>query len=166
MRLCPYLRWAGMLSCLLFVSSCYENSRPKNIGKPSLDFTLQDSDRKVALKEYRGQIVVLNFWASWCPPCIAETPSLMRMQQKMQSKGVVVIGVSIDEDEQAYHSFLKQYGINFTTVRDPSQRVEHMYGTLQIPETYIIDRTGVLRRKVVNAADWNSPDMLQYLGSL
>ncbi len=88
------------------------------------------------------------------------------MQQRMQSKGIVVIGVSIDEDEQAYRNFLKKYGINFTTVRDPGQRVEHMYGTLQIPETYIIDRTGVLRRKVVNAADWNSPEMRQYLGSL
>jgi peroxiredoxin len=157
---------ACLFLTLLFLGSCYSNSRPKNIGTQAPDFAVQDSDRKVALKEYKGHIVVLNFWASWCPPCIAETPSLVSMQEKMKNKGIVVIGVSIDEDERAYHNFLRQYRIDFTTVRDPSQRVEHMYGTLQIPETYIIDRTGVLRRKFVNAADWNSPDMLQYLGSL
>jgi cytochrome c biogenesis protein CcmG, thiol:disulfide interchange protein DsbE len=156
----------AVLSALVLLCACYTSSRPKNIGKPASDFTIQDSDRKLALSGFRGQVVVLNFWASWCPPCIAETPSLVAMQEKMKAKGITVVGVSIDEDVQAYHNFLKQYQVNFVTVRDPSQRVEHMYGTVQLPETYIIDRAGILRHKVVNSADWDSPEMLEYLRSL
>ena len=109
---------------------------------------------------------MLNFWASWCPPCIAETPSLVNIQRQLQPKGVVVLAISADEDEDPYHRFLKNYGINFVTVRDPSEGIQHPYGTSQIPETYIIDGDGVLRRKFVSSVDWNSPEVLQFLKSL
>jgi peroxiredoxin len=88
------------------------------------------------------------------------------MQQRLKDKGVTVVGVSADEDPQAYQRFIKEYGINFLTVRDPSERVEHLYGTVKIPETYIIDRKGVLRRKFVSEVNWNSPEVLSYLSTL
>ena len=91
---------------------------------------------------------------------------MVQMQQQLKSKGVVVLAVSIDEDEQAYHKFIQQYGINFQTVRDPSERIEHLYGTVKIPETYIIDRNGVLRRKFVSEVEWTAPDVLGFLRSL
>ena len=154
------------LSAILLLSGCYSNPRPKGIGGAAPDFTIEDSDRKVALSQFRGQVVVLNFWATWCPPCITETPSLVIMQQRLKQKGVIVIAVSIDEDEEAYHRFIKNYSVNFLTVRDPSERVEHLYGTFKIPETYVIDRDGVLRRKFVNSVDWNSHEVVQFLSGL
>lgn len=90
----------------------------------------------------------------------------MTMQNRMRSHGVVVLGVSIDVDESAYHNFLRQRGINFLTVRDPQQKVAGMYGTSGWPETYVIDRQGVLRRKFVGAVDWNSPEIVQFLSRL
>jgi len=150
----------GWLCCL---SSCYGGSRPPRVGKPAMDFTIQDGERKVSLHDFRGQVVVVNFWASWCPPCIAETPSLVRMEKQLAGKGIVVLGVSADEDDGAYHAFLKKYDITFLTVRDPSAKVQHEYGTKLIPESYIIDAQGVLRRKIVNAIDWNSPEITTFL---
>ena len=158
------------LSLLLLSTSmlagCYSGTRPPRIGNPAKEFSVQDSDRKVSLDQFRGQIVVLNFWATWCPPCLEELPSLMTMQERMRGRGVVVVGVSIDVDQDAYHRFLKQQGINFLTVRDPQQKVAGLYGTTGWPETYIIDRQGVLRRKFVGAVDWNEPEIVQFLSRL
>jgi cytochrome c biogenesis protein CcmG, thiol:disulfide interchange protein DsbE len=151
---------------VLILAHCDSGTRPKGIGVWAPQFSIQDDERRVALTDFRGQVVVLNFWASYCPPCISETPSLVAMQQRMRKNGVTVLAVSIDEDEQAYHRFIEKYEINFITVREPSQTTEHLYGTVQIPETYIIDRTGILRRKFVNSTDWTSPEVLQFLGSL
>jgi peroxiredoxin len=91
---------------------------------------------------------------------------MMDMQNQLRSRGVVVLGVSIDVDDDAYHRFLKQRSVNFVTVRDPEQKVAGMYGTSGWPESYIIDRQGVLRRKVVGPINWESPDVLQFLSRL
>jgi peroxiredoxin len=95
-----------------------------------------------------------------------ELPSMMEMQNQLRSRGVVVLGVSIDVDDDAYHRFLKQRGVNFVTVRDPEQKVAGMYGTSGWPESYIIDRQGVLRRKVVGPINWGSPEVMQFLAKL
>jgi peroxiredoxin len=154
-----------LLAVLLF-SGCYRGSHPPRIGTAAPNFTVQDDEAKISLNQYRGKVVVLNFWASWCPPCIAETPSLVNMQQQLKAKGVIVLAVSIDEDEQAYHQFIKQYGITFPTVRDPDGRIEHLYGTVKIPETYVIDRNGMLRRKFVSDVEWTAPDVMKFLSAL
>lgn len=166
------MRWlsnfaaAFAIAALLAFSACYSASRPTLIGKPAPDFTVKDADRTVTLSQLRGQVVVLNFWASWCGPCIEETPSLMRMQQKMKSKGVTVLAVSMDEDESAYHHFLNVHGINFLTVRDPGQQSNALYGTFRYPETFVIDRNGVVRRKFIGQVDWLEPEITDFLGKL
>src|SRR5690242_21721774 len=108
------------------------------IGSTAPDFTIQDSDRTVALHDYRGQVVVLNFWTTWCEPCIVEMPSLVRLQKQMGPK-VTVLAVSTDEDETAYHNFLRKYGIDFLTVRDRNGTRADLYGTTGQPETFITD---------------------------
>jgi peroxiredoxin len=127
---------------------------------------VQDSDRSVALNQFRGQVVVLNFWATWCPPCVEEMPSLVEMQRRMKAKGITVVAVSIDVDENAYHQFIKEHGVNLLTVRDPGQKTSALYGTRGWPETYIIDRNGVTRRKFIGAVDWTEPEITDFLGKM
>ena len=151
---------------LLALAGCYNNSHPTRIGSAAPDFVVQDGDKKLALHDFRGQVVVLNFWATWCPPCIEETPSMVAMADKVKSKGVTVVGVSIDVDKGAYENFIKSNHMDYVTIRDPEQKSSALYGTTGWPETFIIDRNGVLRRKFVGAVNWNDPEIVQYLTSL
>jgi cytochrome c biogenesis protein CcmG, thiol:disulfide interchange protein DsbE len=167
----------GLLLPLIFVSTaCYRGSKPTGIDRPAPEFTVQDSDRTVSLNQFRGKIVVLNFWASWCPPCVDELPSLMQLQTALESKGVVVLGVSVDAEAADYQKFLKEHDVNFLTVRDPGEQnrtntgvvapVSSKYGTYRFPETYIIDRDGVLRRKLIGPANFTQPELMEYLSRL
>ena len=158
----------------LVLSGCYGRSKPSSINTPAPDFTIQDTEHSVTLSQLRGKIVVLNFWATWCPPCIEEMPSLVQMQKKFKNTDVTVLAVSVDEDADAYHRFLKDHGIDLLTVRDPGPRTDQgvsapvasRYGTFKFPETYIIDRSGVIRRKFIGPIDWNQQEIVEYLSRL
>jgi len=158
----------------LVLSGCYGRSKPSSINTRAPDFTIQDSEHSVTLSQLRGKIVVLNFWATWCPPCIEEMPSLVQMQKKMQDKGITVLAVSVDDDPNDYHKFLKDHSIDLLTVRESGQRtptgviapVSSRYGTIKVPETYIIDRGGVIRRKFIGPVDWNQTEVVEYLSRL
>jgi cytochrome c biogenesis protein CcmG/thiol:disulfide interchange protein DsbE len=161
-----FVKSVAVVLGLLTLSACYSGSRPPRIGRAAPDFTVQDSDHAVTLSQLKGQIVVLNFWATWCPPCIEEMPSLVQMQQRMKAKGIIVLAVSVDADGGAYRQFLKDHNVNLLSVRDPDQKSNGLYGTSKFPETYIIDRDGVIRRKFIGAVDWTEPDVIEYLGKL
>jgi cytochrome c biogenesis protein CcmG/thiol:disulfide interchange protein DsbE len=150
----------------LFLSACNSGTPPPKIGTLAPDFTVQDQDRKVTLSALRGNIVVLNFWASWCGPCIAETPSLVAMHHLLRDKGVVVLAVSIDDDDSAYHRFIKDQGMDMLTVRDAAKKSNELYGTFKFPETYIIDRSGIVRRKIIGETNWTEQEMMEYLTKL
>lgn len=151
---------------MLGFAGCYGGSRPPRIGSNAPDFTVEDSGRTVSLSQLRGQIVVLNFWATWCAPCVEEVPSLVEMQRRMKAKGVTVLAVSVDVDDNAYRQFLKDYKVNLLSVRDPNQKSNALYGTFKFPETYIIDRNGVMQRKFIGAVDWTEPEITDFLGKL
>lgn len=135
------------------------------IGSPAPDFTVKDSDRTVSLHDYRGKPVVLNFWTSWCPQCIEEMPSLEQLQKRMGSQ-ITIVGVSWDESDSEYHKFLAKNIIGFITVRDPKKMTWDLYGATGQPETYIIDASGILRRKFIGPVAWNSPEIVEYLNQL
>ena len=89
---------------------------------------------KVTLSQYRGQVVVLNFWATWCPPCVEEMPSLVEMQRRMKAKGVTVLAVSVDVDDGAYRRFVRDHSVSSLTVRDPDcRRSNALFGTRMFP---------------------------------
>jgi cytochrome c biogenesis protein CcmG, thiol:disulfide interchange protein DsbE len=127
---------------------------------------VQDSQSKITLSQFHGQVVVLNFWATWCAPCVEEMPSLVEMQRRMKAKGITVLAVSMDVDESAYKQFIKEHNVNLLTVRDPDHKSSELYGTFKYPETYVIDRGGVMRRKFIGAVDWTQPDITEFLGKL
>ena len=155
---------AGLL--LLALSGCYSGSRPPRIGSNAPDFTVQDAQTKVTLSQLRGQVVVLNFWATWCAPCVEEVPSLVEMQRRLKAKGVTVLAVSVDVDDNAYRQFVKNHNVTLLTVRDPDQKSPALYGTHLFPETYVIDRNGVMRRKFIGAVDWTEPEITDFLSKL
>ncbi|HXY15169.1 MAG TPA: TlpA disulfide reductase family protein [Terriglobales bacterium] len=162
-------RLSGFLALLLsfaISSGCYGGSRPPRIGSAAPDFIVQDADHKVELRDLRGKVVVLNFWATWCAPCVEEMPSLTQLQQQFKNKGLTVVGVSVDVDNDGYHRFLKDHKVDFLTVRDPDQKANNLYGTFKFPETYIIDRNGVVRRKFIGAVDWSQPEIVDFLVKL
>jgi len=149
---------------LLLATGCDRGSHPDRLGKPAPLFTIGDGVQSIDLSKLRGHVVVLNLWATWCPPCVQELPSLLALQHQMP--GITVVGVSTDQDDDVYRHFLTQHHVDLLTVRDSDQRINALYGTVQIPETYIIDRTGTLRRKFIGAQDWTSPEITGYLARL
>lgn len=93
-------------------------------------------------------------------------PSLVQMQSRLKDKGVTVLAVSVDVDENAYKKFLKDHGVDLLAVRDPNQKSNALYGTFKFPETYVIDRDGKVRRKFIGAIDWNQPEIVSYLSRM
>jgi len=134
-------------------------------GDTAPDFTITaDNGRTVSVPSFGGKLLVLNFWATWCPPCVQETPSLSRFAQAYAGKGVVVMGVSVDKDEKVYRAFLQRFNPLFLTARD--SKIHEDYGTFMYPETYIIDAKGKVLKKLAEPADWMDPQMTQYIDSL
>ncbi len=153
-----------LLLLLLALTACDRGQHPGNIGRPAPLFTIADPTHSVDLAQYRGHIVVLNLWATWCAPCVEELPSLLALEKR--NPQLAIIAISTDQDDQIYHRFLVQHHVDLVTVRDADGRINALYGTVQIPETYIIDRNGVLRRKFIGAQNWTGPEITDYLAKL
>jgi peroxiredoxin len=137
------------------------------VGDAAPDFKLPALDGgSISLAQFRGRVVVVNFWATWCPPCIEETPSLEKFAIAAKPYGVTVVGVSVDEDRAALEKFVAEHHLTFHIARDPQKDVPARFGTFLLPETYIIDRSGKVAEKIVNAYDWEDPRMLEFVKSL
>jgi thiol-disulfide isomerase/thioredoxin len=157
----------GVATGTVFVfafAGCDRGSHPEQLGTRAPVFALNDGEHAVDLKRLRGRVVVLNFWASWCAPCVEELPSLEELQRDLPQ--VQVVAVSTDDDASAYARFLKQHSVSLLTVRDAEQRSNAMYGTFRYPETYVIDKSGIIRRKFIGPQEWTSPEIVGYLRKL
>jgi cytochrome c biogenesis protein CcmG/thiol:disulfide interchange protein DsbE len=153
----------------VFVYVIFDSFRERLVvvGDTAPDFSITaDNGRTLSPTSFGGKLLVLNFWATWCPPCIEELPSLNQFQRRFANSGVVVLGISIDKDEKAYRDFLTRARVSFLTARDPDNKINVEYGTLKVPETYIIDSSGKVLRKIISNTDWMSERMIRDVQSL
>lgn len=158
---------AALLVALCFIVADSLREKVVAVGDRAPSFSiLTDDGRQISTSEFGGKVLVLNFWATWCPPCIDELPSLDAMAKQLAPKGVVVLGVSVDRNMAAYERFRKQAKIGFLTARDPEARISAAYGTFKYPETYVIDSRGRVRQKHIGPRNWMEPELIQSIESL
>jgi peroxiredoxin len=155
---------AAILGVAVYFALRQRGTRPLAVGESAPDFSVPAlPSGSLDLKAYRGQVVVVNLWATWCPPCVEETPSLENFAEKMRSQGVVVLGISVDDDLKALQEFAQKNHISFPIGRDPDRSLSARFGTWVFPETYILDRRGLLADKVIGPTDWNDPRMQNFV---
>jgi cytochrome c biogenesis protein CcmG, thiol:disulfide interchange protein DsbE len=143
-------------------------------GDRAPNFTITtDSGKQISPRDFGGKVLVLNFWATWCGPCVQEAPSLSQFQRMLASSGVVVLGISVDRRPDLYKNFIQRFRLPFPTARDPEENISASYGTVQFPESYIIDRNGKVVRKYAGLPDrngqaipWTDPELVAYVKSL
>lgn len=152
--------------CLLFIAGCNKGSKENSppVEKPlAADFTLRDMDGRLhKLSEYRGKVIFLNFWATWCPPCRAEIPSMERLNEVLGNKDFVMLAVNTDENIKDLEAFVKETPHNFTVLSDADGQIQKLYKVYKFPETFIIDRQGRIVEHIVGARDWSSTEALKF----
>jgi peroxiredoxin len=168
MKINVLLRVLLVILTIGFISLIGWNLRDTSakVGGEAPAFSIRTDDGKqITPTSFGGKVLVLNFWATWCPPCIQEIPSLSIFQKRFASSGVVVVAISVDKNAQKYRSFLDKVRVSFQTARDANSDISSLYGTFQFPETYII-KDGRIMRKFANSEDWTSDEITRYIQSL
>lgn len=163
-----------LLVALAFVVVYTIEDHIVEVGDTAPNFTVTtDSGIQISPRNFGGKVLILNFWATWCPPCVQEMPSLNELQKMMAGSGVVVLGVSVDRNEKLYRNMLKRFQVSFQTARDPEENISSQYGTYQFPESYIIDRNGKVVQKYPGLPEvdhvtkaWTDPDIVNYVKAL
>jgi cytochrome c biogenesis protein CcmG/thiol:disulfide interchange protein DsbE len=137
-------------------------------GQPAPSFRLPSlSAGEVDLASFRGRWVLINFWATWCSPCVEEMASIERLHRSLGPEGLVVLGVSVDDDDDAPRRFAERSGLTFQVLRDRGGRVAtEAYRTTGYPETFLVDRSGTLAEKVIGPRDWAAPEVVEELRGL
>ena len=163
----------GVMVVLLIVSiyvPLHETVAPLGnvqVGQRAPEFSIKaDNGRTYTQADFGGKVLILNFWATWCPPCREELPSLDALQRVLGPKGLVVLAVSVDKDEKVYRNFLEANKIAMVTARNPQQDINREYGTVQFPESYIIDRNGHVVEKIISSTNWMDDKMVSSVQSM
>jgi len=134
---------------------------PVTVGSraPSFSaYTLDENRQAKSIEDYRGEVVLLNVWATWCGPCRIEMPAIQALHSDFGPQGLRVVAVSIDVEDAAaaIRGFVRDYGLTFEVLHNPSGDIQRIYQTTGVPETFVLARDGVIRKKVIGAAPWNS----------
>lgn len=150
---------------------------PVEVGSRAPNVVARDlQGRRVALEELRGDVVLLNVWATWCEPCREEMPSMQRLHERLGARGLRVVAVSVDgaspinrltgPPEKVVGDFAREYGLTFPIWLDPSGEIQRSYRTTAVPESFVIDRNGVIVKKVIGATEWDSEANLDLFSRL
>jgi len=158
-----------LLTVFLSLSASVVHSAPmgiRDIQKPWLapDFQLTDQTGETrGLSDYKGKVLVVNFWATWCSPCVKEMPSLQRAAEKLSTDNIQVIGISMGETHDEIGRFLKKQSIDFPLLADSNSSVSDQWRVPGLPTTYVINKEGYVVIRVVGAYEWDSSETLQRL---
>ena len=179
---CLFLPVSRLLTLSILITSCTMGGHgsPSFVpGEAAPDFNLHaiNGNKDIHLSDFKGKVVLLNFWASWCGPCVSELPALEQLQNEMQSKGLVVLGVGVDDDADSLAEFTRTYGLTYPVALDTDGSVKRTYKLGGVPESFIIDRDGnffllldpadnsaVVR--VVGPREWTAPTMIDRLSAI
>ena len=165
-----FLVLIGLLSLLGIYFIFFGGNRPG----PDLDFKYKDVAAQdfslptlrgdyLKLSDYRGKVVFLNIWATWCPPCRDEMPSMESLYQKLKGRDFELLAVSIDrEGEKVVRPFAAKYGLTFPVLLDPDSKTYRLYGLTGVPESFVVDKNGVVIHKVIGPQDWMGKEWLEY----
>jgi peroxiredoxin len=137
-------------------------------GDRAPEFRLSNSNgQMINLSDFRGKVVMVHFWATWCPPCVEEIPTLAYLTQQLAGSDFAMLPVSVDDGgARAVNSFLQQKGLSLPVLLDPDRATAGRYGTFKFPETYILDREGIVRYKLIGPGDWRDPAAIKIIKDL
>lgn len=154
----------ALLCLTLLLAGCGPGPQVAQIGSPAPDFTVVDlKGKEWNLADLKGRVVFLHFWATWCPSCRDELPAIQRLHALLPEEQFTTLTVLYNDDPGLAKSMAGQIGATFPVAVDPNGKAAQAYGLTGVPETYIIDKQGVLREKFVGAVHWDSPGALQML---
>lgn len=141
---------------------------PPAVGQTAPDFTLNDlAGKPVSLAALRGKVVIVNFWATWCPPCRAEMPSMELLHRELADEGLVMLAINVEKDgRQTVPKFLAASPHSFPILFDEKEEIQKRYGVDKFPESYVIRKDGVIDDKVIGAIDWAHPQTIAYFRDL
>ena len=129
-------------------------------GRRAPGFTARNiaTGEALSIQDYRGKVVLLNIWATWCPPCRVEMPSMERVHRRFAGTDFRVVAVSVDDDDQkVVEDFVKELGLTFEVLHDRAAQIQRQYQTTGVPESFVIDRNGVIMKKVIGPSEWDDP---------
>ncbi len=133
----------------------------------SIDFELQDlSGTTRRLSDFKGKVVFLNFWATWCGPCRFEMPSMEKLYQRFKAKGLVVVAVNLQEDRDSAKRFVEEHELSFPVLLDTTGRIGATYGARSIPTTYLVDRAGFVLAGTIGTREWDTEDYISLFEKL
>ena len=146
----------------------YLKFSPLRVGQPAPDFTLPGLDGKmVSLSDYRGHVVLVNVWATWCPPCVDEMPSMERLYQELKDENFEIVAISIDAmGAEAVASFMEKNNLNFAALLDPEGTIKSVYQITGVPESFIVNKKGILVEKIIGPRNWAAPEVVKYFRDL
>ena len=141
--------------------------QPLKEGTAIVDFELESlGGGKRTLSSFKGKVVFLNFWATWCGPCRQEMPSMERLYQRLKGKGLEIVAVNLQEDERSVRKFVNEYKLSFPVLLDKTGRVGSMYGARSIPTTYIVDRKGYVVAGTIGTREWDTEEYVRFFERL
>ena len=162
-----------LTAAVLMMAGCKKKEEPAAVAelreqKPAPQVTVNSlTNVPLRLSDLKGKVVLLNFWATWCPPCREEIPSMMKLNSAMTGKPFQMVAVSIDEGGVPdIEAFFKQSGFSLPTYTDPGGAAQKTYGITGVPETFVIDKNGILVKKVIGPLAWDSPQTIAFLEGL